>query len=279
MTATWPAWLPRFRSRSYGRRPPLVLINGLAEQAESWYRNHYYWRRYFDVHMPNILVYDGPAIQERIAQDQPITVSYLVEQLHLYLSRFAQNPPFHLVSSSLGGKVAVEFAVRHPDLVGRVVLLCPSGMGDEEQLPIMAGIRRSDMRALVESVFYNPRRHADGDMIRFYRRQMPNRCWRLGLLRTVRGTLEHTVRTQLKHLHKPTLLVTGQHDRICCPSEARAAAGELPNGQFLMVPKCGHAPQIEKARFINRVIVRFLTHPNPIAHSRHPQLILGSPKT
>lgn len=134
------------------------------------------------------------------------------------------------------------------------------------------------MRALVESVFYSPRRHADGEMIRFYKRQFPNRRWRVGMLKTVQDTKEHTVRSKIKELRSPTLLVSGKNDRICDPKEAQAAAEELPNGQFLLIPKCGHAPQIEKAWLINRLVVHFLTHPKPTSHPRLTQLLLGSTK-
>jgi pimeloyl-ACP methyl ester carboxylesterase len=93
----------RFRPKHYGRRQPLILINGLAEQAESWYRNRRYWSRFFDVHAPNILSYEGEALHRRIAARQPITVDYLVEQLHTYVDQFVQSPPYHFVASSLGG--------------------------------------------------------------------------------------------------------------------------------------------------------------------------------
>ena len=59
MVGNWQAWLGPFKPHAYVRRQPLVLINGLCEQVESWFRNEAFWRRYFDVHMPNILVYDG----------------------------------------------------------------------------------------------------------------------------------------------------------------------------------------------------------------------------
>src|SRR5262245_162289 len=175
--------LERLRPRHYGRRQPLVLINGLSEQAESWYRNRKFWSRYFDVYAPNIIAYDGEALHRRIASKQPITIDYLVEQLHTYLDQFVQTPPYHLVSSSLGGKVAVEFAVRYPKLVNRIVLLCPSGMGDTERLPIVEGVKKNDMRALVESVFYRPMKHADSELVKFYKRSFPNRRWQVGMLK------------------------------------------------------------------------------------------------
>src|SRR5262249_55600859 len=157
------AWLGRFRPGAYRRRPPLVLINGLAEQSETWFRNHQFWRRYFDVLMPNLLSYDGNAIHRRIDEGPPIDIDYLVDQLHRYLNDFVQTPPYHLVASSLGGKIAVEFAARYPEQVSRMVLLCPSGLGDVEQLPIVEGVRRSDLRSLVDSVFFN-RRCADPNL-------------------------------------------------------------------------------------------------------------------
>lgn len=249
--------MERLRPRQYARNHPLILLNGLAEQAESWYRNRKFWTRYFDVLAPNILVYEGEAIHQRIASGQPVSVDYLVGQLHTYLTQFVQTPPFHLVSSSLGGKVAVEFAARYPELVSRLVLICPSGMGDKERLPIMEGVRGRDPYAMVKSVFYKPR-IADREMLNYYKSKFPNRRWKSGFLKTVRGTLDYTARDKLASIRCPTLIVTGAEDKICCPKTAEEAARELPQGLFLKIPKCGHAPQIEKAAKVNRLVVHFL---------------------
>jgi pimeloyl-ACP methyl ester carboxylesterase len=262
MVASLPGWFDRFETYPYKRRPPLVLLNGLAEQAETWFRNHPYWRRHFDVHMPNLVVYEGPALHERIAQDLPVSVDYLVEQLREYLHAFVQAPPYHLVASSLGGKIAVEFAARYPKEVARMVLLCPSGLGDQEQLPIIEGVRRSDVRSLIDSVFCDAGR-VDPRLVEYYRRQFGNRRWRVGLLRTIRGTMDYCVRDRLGQVAAPTLLVSGREDRIVDCKTAAVAARELPHGQFLVLPDCGHAPQMERPSLINRLVVHFLTQPAP----------------
>jgi pimeloyl-ACP methyl ester carboxylesterase len=274
----WRDWLDQLKPSPYARRHPLVLINGLAEQSESWFRNLPYWRRYFDLYLPNVLVYDGAGLHERIESREPISVDYLVEQLHLYLNHFVQTPPYHLVAASLGGKVAVEYAVRYPEEVSRVVLLCPSGMGDEERLPIVEGVRRNDLKMLVESVFYNPRK-IDRRLLGYYQKQFANRRWRTGLLRTIRGTLDHVVRDRLADLRQPTLLVSGEDDKIVDSSAAAAAALRLPQGQYLSIPHCGHAPQMEKPGQINRLVVDFLTSPRPSIMPRLSQLLLARPNT
>src|SRR5262245_8044443 len=140
----------------------------------------------------------------------------------------------------------------------------------------MEGVRRNDMVALVRSVFHKPR-HADRDVIHFYRGAFPNRRWRVGLLRTIRGTMDHVVRPLLTRVIPPTLLVAGANDRIVDPRVAQQAARDLPQGQFLKIPPCGHAPQIEKAWLINRLVVHFLTHPRPSSHPSMAQLLLRLP--
>jgi pimeloyl-ACP methyl ester carboxylesterase len=273
--ADWTQVFATIAPKPYGRRQPLILINGLAEQPESWYRNRRFWGRYFDVHAPNVVMYDGPLIRGRLARKEPITVDYLVGEFYEYVTRFVQTPPVHLVASSLGGKIAVELAVRHPELVSRVVLLCPSGMGDSEKLPIMDGVR-GDTYALVRSVFHKPK-FVDRDMVKFYKAQLADRVWKTGLLRTVRGTLDYSVRARLPHMSQETLLVTGKQDKICDPITAAAAARELRHGHFLEVADCGHAPQIEKHWLINRLVVYFLTAPKPTANPAWPQLVFAQP--
>jgi pimeloyl-ACP methyl ester carboxylesterase len=262
VAAPWQNWLGQLRSSAYARRQPLVLVNGLCEQPESWFRNLGYWRRYFDVHLPGLLVYDGDELHRRIDAGLPVDVDYLVGRLHEYLESFVQAPPYHLVAASLGGKVAVDYAARYPGNVARVVLLCPSGMGDEEHLPVVEGVRRGDTKALVDSAFHDPRR-ADPGLLRYYRRRFADRRWRTGLLRTIRGTLGHCVRDRLPRVQAPTLIVSGREDRIVDSRTAAEAARLLPRGYHLALPRCGHAPQMEQPRFVNRLVAHFLGSPRP----------------
>lgn len=241
----------------YGRKPPFVLVNGLAEQAETWFRNLPAWRRKFDVLLPNILTYDGELLHDRIARDEPISIDYLVGELHHFLTRFVQTPPYHLGGSSTGGKVIIEFAARYPDLVRKIVLFGPSGVSDEERLPIVQGVRRHDIKALVESVFNKPRR-ADRRLYPFYKDKLANRRWRTGLIRTVRGTLNHPVRHLFPQIPHPVLMIVGRNDMIVDPVQAEAAGRTLKNGKLVLLDDCGHAPHLEHARKVTLMVTKFL---------------------
>ena len=276
MPASWKGLLSSLRPKKYGRKHSLILINGLAEQSETWFRNVRFWGRYFDVMAPNLLAYNGEHFQTRLKADLPITIDYLVEQLHTFVTQFVQTPPYHIVSSSLGGKIAVEFAAKYPELVDRMVLLCPSGMGDVEKLPVMDGVRRSDYQSMVKSVFYKPRK-ADRNMLLYYKKCFEDRRWKLSLVRTVKGTNDHTVRPQMKTLKRPVLLIGAKEDKIVDPMEGERAALELPHGAFVTLPACGHAPQIEKPWLVNRLVVHFLTAKVPTSQPSFVKLVTNKP--
>ncbi len=244
-------------SDAYRPAQPLVLVNGLAEQGESWYLNRSEWQKHYQVHSPGLIVYDGPVMQERLAGGDPINIDFLTDRLAEYLDRFVQAPPYHLVASSLGGQISVEYAARHQEKIGKLVLLCPSGFGSVERFPIMEGARSKNYQGLVESTFFDNRR-ASPRIVKYYEQKFACRPWRRAAFETVRGTKSHSVRDKLKLIHRPTLVICGREDRIVDPQAVHEAVKDLPNYRFVMVPHCGHAPQLERSRLVNRMVVEFL---------------------
>jgi abhydrolase domain-containing protein 6 len=249
--------LPRLLS-NYKRRMPLVLVNGLAEQPESWFANRGHFSRHFDVKIPEVLVYDGDALHRQIESGGEVTVDYLAERLAVYLDEFVQRPPYHLVGSSLGCQVILTYATKHPEKVARIVLLCPSGFHGDENLPAMEGVKRSQYDTLVRSVFHKGR-FASEDLIKAFERKFQDRKWKKGVLRTLRGTVGHSVAGLLPRVPHPTLVIWGASDQVLSdvPGAIRAADQILKVRQ-VVIPKCGHAPQIEKARLVNQLVVRYL---------------------
>jgi abhydrolase domain-containing protein 6 len=249
--------LPRLL-HTYKRRMPLVLVNGLAEQPESWFPNRIPFSRHFDVKIPEILVYDGDALHQRIDSGGEVTVDYLAERLAVFLDNFVQRPPYHFVGSSLGCQVILSYATRHPEKVSKLVLICPSGFHGDENLPAMEGVRRSQYDTLVKSVFHKSRFASEG-LVNAFERKFQDRKWKKGVLRTLRGTVGHSVAELLPLVPHPTLVIWGDSDMVL--SDVRGsilAAEQILKVRQVVIPKCGHAPQIEKARLVNQLVVRYL---------------------
>jgi len=59
---------------------------------------------------------------------------------------------------------------------------------------------------------------------------------------------------RLHEIRCPVLLVWGEEDRVVPVGAAQAAVREFPDASLLVVPDCGHAPQIERpAEFLGAV--------------------------
>lgn len=245
------------RSLPYQTREPLVLVNGLAEQEESWSANRAYWSRHFDVQVPELLVYDGDVLHRHIAAGGEVTVDYLVERLSEFLDQFVQKPPYNLVGSSLGGQVVLTYAARNPEKVTHIALICASGLAGEENLPIVEGVRRSQYGTLVESVFHS-KRFATTELTETVASKLKDRRWKKGVLRTLRGTVGHSVAGLLEQVPHPCLAIWGAEDKVISdvPGSIRAAS-MMPLSRQLVIPNCGHAPQIEKSRQVNSLVARF----------------------
>src|SRR3954453_1239662 len=248
--------LPRLNA--YRRPAPLILVNGLAEQAESWFANRTRWARHFDVKVPEILVYDGDSLHKRIDAGGEITVDYLTDRLAHFLDEYVQRPPYNLVGSSLGGQIILTYAARHPEKVARMALISPSGLFGDENLPVMEGVRRSQYDTLVKSVFH--RSHfASDSLVGAIEAKFQSRKWKKGVLRTLRGTVGHSVSGLLDQVPHQTLLIWGSDDRVISdvPGSIRAADRILRSRQVVS-PTCGPAPQIEKSRLVNKLVTPFL---------------------
>jgi pimeloyl-ACP methyl ester carboxylesterase len=245
-------------ARAYKKPAPMILVNGLAEQSESWFANRSYWARYFDVKTPELLVYDGDSLHRHVDANGEVTVDYLTDRLAAFLDEYVQNPPYHLVGSSLGGQIILTYATRYPDKVSRLVLICPSGLYGDENLPMMEGVRRSQYDTLVRSVFHR-RRFASDDLIEAIERKFQDRRWKKGVLRTLRGTVGHSVAPLLEKVPHPVLAIWGSSDHVISDVRGSIQAAErMLRVRQVVIPKCGHAPQIEKARLVNQLVQRFL---------------------
>lgn len=235
-----------------------MLVNGLAEQAESWFANREFWSRHFAVEEPEILLYNGSALHRHISSGGEVTVEYLTQRLIAFLEDSDLEPPYNLVGSSLGGQIVLSYAARYPDKVSRLVLLCPSGLHGEESLPMMQGVRRSRYDSLVGSVFHS-QRFVTEELVDSIARKFRDRDWKKGVLHTLRGTVGHSVTGLLEQVHQPTLTIWGAEDNVIedVPGSIRAAA-RMPGVRQVVIPGCGHAPQIESSRLVNSFVLRFL---------------------
>jgi pyruvate dehydrogenase E2 component (dihydrolipoamide acetyltransferase) len=169
----------------------------------------------------------------------------------------------HLVGHSLGGAVALDLALNHPDRVRSVTAICSAGLGPEIDMVyidgFMAAKRRKQLQPVLEMLVADPAmvsREMIEDVLKFKRLDGVETA----LNRIIEGTfpggrqaLQLTGR--LGELSVPVQIVWGRKDRII---PVRHTEG-LPNSVRVHVfDDAGHMVHMEKAAEVNDLIRTFL---------------------
>ena len=91
----------------------------------------------------------------------------------------------------------------------------------------------------------------------------------LEVLRAVvdRSGQRDVLRDRLPELAMPTLIVWGERDRVVPLAQARDAVGRLRRARLVVIPDCGHLPQIERPELFLEALGSFLDGPSAGAES------------
>ena len=137
------------------------------------------------------------------------------------------------------------------ELVSKLVLIAPSGLLRRRE-PAGDGRGPAERLRLARQIGLSPpvTLRSTDSLVGAIERKFQSRKWKKGILRTLRGTVGHSVSDLLDRVPHPTLLIWGSDDRVISDvaGSIRAADPDAPKARQLVIPKCGHAPQIEKAR-------------------------------
>ncbi len=114
----------------HGAGPPLILVQGIGLARWGWGRAADLLAERFDV-----LVYDNRGIGESDAPPGPYSIPMLAEDALQVLDEAGASSA-HVLGASLGGMVAQQLAVEHPERVERLVLCCTTpGRSDAFPVP------------------------------------------------------------------------------------------------------------------------------------------------
>ena len=165
-----------------------------------------------------------------------------------------------LVGASFGGWIALEMAVRAPEVIDKLVLLGTVGvkMGGREERDFadIYQIPETEMRALT---FADPGRFvpkygelSQDELVSIARDR--ESTWHFAWKPYMHNP---TLKTWLHRVRMPTLMVWGEQDGIARVDYARALSRALPNARLEVLPKAGHYPQIEQAEKVAALITEF----------------------
>src|SRR3954447_25270419 len=260
------------RSLVAGEGPePVICLHGLGSNKASFFETVSALTPDHTVHAIDLPGFGGSSKPARGAYDAP----YFARAVLGYMDAVGLQSA-HLVGNSMGGRVALEVALADPDRAITVSLLAPAlAFRKRRELvplvklvrPELAAIphpmRTASVRAYFWGLFARPERLdpaaadvAADEFCRTYR----SRSARIAFFAALRNIYldapngRRGLWTRLSVLRPPGLFVWGDRDRLVPAGFSRHVARAVPAARQVVLPECGHVPQVELADRTNALI-------------------------
>jgi pimeloyl-ACP methyl ester carboxylesterase len=251
-----------------GRGAPLIYLHGFADVhsvTENWFPFHERLAERARLLAP---AHPGCAQSEEnndIDAIEDVVFHYLEVLDALKLSEF------DLVGSCVGGWIAAEIAVRHPEKVRNLLLIGATGLFVEGALIgdvfMMAQPERGSSYAGLRKLLFVNEDDSQGvalfpdgkgkleDELRRY--QMLRFGSRIGFKPPY--FYNHSLRNRLYRISAPTLVIWGEKDRMVPLSHGETYARAIPNARPLkMIQRAGHSVHVERPDETAELIADFL---------------------
>jgi 3-oxoadipate enol-lactonase len=175
-----------------------------------------------------------------------------------------------VLGNGYGGFVALQMAIRHPDIAGRFILAdCGAAFSEpgREAFRNMAAASKANglaaitdvaMRRLFAPAFQAAHAELMAERRAAFLRTDPEvfraACDALACL---------DLRPELSKVKVPVLVLVGEHDEATPPPMSHELAGLLPQAHLEIIPGCAHVPQLQSPQLFLDVIGDFLPETKP----------------
>jgi len=219
--------------RKAGKGPPVLLLHGGACDSSDWIETMVALSGSYTFYAPDLVGY-GRSDRNRDGyhlSDFTDSTKGLIEALRL-------DSPLAIVGHSLGGRVALDIALKHPDRVRKLALIDTTGFN-----------RLARWGSFLGAVFFYVRRtlHRPQPFPRFLTDGEPDAHW--------------VCLNRLPELKIPSLIIWNRHDPYYTVKGAVKAKKLMPQAQLEIMPGYGHAPHRTERETFNRLLLAFLGKP------------------
>ena len=243
----------------------VLLLCGIGAKRQGFYRQLPVLGRRL-----RTLALDPRDVGDSDPSPGPYSIADVAEDVHALLVELGIGRA-SLVGISMGGFVALELALRHPEAVDRLVLCVTSAggpghvstsprimrllmPGDDEEEETGDGARR--VCAAVAAPGF-AERHPD-EIERFVEIARHRPMSRAAYLRQLEACRAHDVSGRLGEITAPTLVLHGDVDPLVPLANGLALAERIPGARLKVYADTGHIPEVERAEEFNADLLAFL---------------------
>jgi 3-oxoadipate enol-lactonase len=169
------------------------------------------------------------------------------------------------LGNGYGGFVALQMAIRHPDVVTKLILAdCGAAFSEEGRAAFrnMAAASQANGLSVITDVamrrLFAPEFQAQHPDLMHDRREAFLRTDPEVFRAACDALAELDLRPELSKVKVPVLVLVGEHDEATPPPMSRELAAGLPHAHLNIIPGCAHVPQLQSPEVFLEAIGDFL---------------------
>jgi pimeloyl-ACP methyl ester carboxylesterase len=238
----------------------LVLIHGYTDNLNLWYNQG----PAFSQHC-RLLTYDVRGFGKTEVREATYSMGLFAEDLRALLEALDIESAC-VLGYSMGGRIALEFALTHPEMTAGLIL-SNSGIGEapnpemqERRKMMVEVLQQGDIEVIAELMTEasfspglkerNPKAYEKYKSIKM--QNDPSEY--LAVMQAIVGAIDSPV--DFGRLRCPTLIIAGDRDGFMSVSVGEAMREAIPNAEMHILPT-GHAAMIEEPEAYNRIVLGF----------------------
>jgi 3-oxoadipate enol-lactonase len=170
-----------------------------------------------------------------------------------------------VLGNGYGGFVALQMAIRHPDIAAKLILAdCGAAFSEEGRQAFrnMAAASQAKGLSVITEVamrrLFAPEFQAGHPDLMHDRREAFLRTDPEVFRAACDALAELDLRPELSKVKVPVLVLVGEHDEATPPPMSRELAAGLPHAQLKIIPGCAHVPQLQSPEVFLEAIGDFL---------------------
>lgn len=237
--------------------PAVVLSNSLGSTHRMWDAQLADLEQRF-----RVVRYDTRGHGASPAPDGPYGIDDLADDLVALLDRLGIAKA-HLVGLSLGGMTVMRVAIRNPERVQRLALLCtgaqlPPASAWTERAALVRAQGSASVAAAVVQRWFTPAYLEANPGVRSAYEQMIAATSAEGYAACCEAIAELDLREQLSTITAPTLAIAGADDPATPPAKLEEIVARIPGARLLTVPQAAHLANAEQPATITPALIEHL---------------------
>ncbi len=266
--------MPSFRTRGFaihyeihgdGPGTPLLLVMGMGGTCQGW----------LSVTVPELIkhgrrciIFDNRGAGQSEDPGGAFTTGEMAEDARALLDHLGLARA-HVLGGFLGGMIAQELALAHPERLASLILVGTYARADAKRRAVLDLWKRMvELKVPAEIRIKKRLCWTLGDatmeqedlvdaMWRFYLRDdapMDDRVF----VRQAEACIAHDAFDRIDKIQTPTLVVCGEGDILTPPVLSRQLVSRIKGSRLVLLPNAGHLVAAELAPRFNQLVIRFI---------------------